>query len=72
MSKKVGGNPKFTLNLQQLKAVYHVYEGIDVLGKSQIRNVSKLCSTLSMSLLSKYLKLVLDHLHFYIPDRSSS
>ena len=26
----------FTLNLQQLKAVHHVYEGKDVLGKSQI------------------------------------
>ena len=34
------GKPTFTLNLQQLKAVHHVYEGNDVLGKSQIRNVS--------------------------------
>ena len=45
-TEKVGGSnklasqkAKFTLNLQQLKAVHHVSERKDILSKSQIRNV---------------------------------
>ena len=44
--------PKFTLNLQQLKVVHHVYEGKDSFGKSQIWNVIILLNAVvSISLL---------------------
>ena len=32
------GKPKLPLNLQQLKAVHHVYEGKDTFGKAHVRN----------------------------------
>ena len=66
MSEKVGssnklsrvGKPKFTLNLQQLKA--YVYEGND----ADLKMLAMFSAQMSVSLLSKHPKLAFDHQHY--------
>ena len=59
------GKPNFTFNLQQLKAVHHIYKGKDVSGKSQIWNVS----TIQRPREHDPAILAFNHLHFAKQER---